>query len=104
MDTSTLLKIIGDFAFLNRPIIFYSYDFDHYCQNNHMDPAYMSVLHETYVKNEEKLYGILEKIFQAKIDFHSTVESINSYLNAQSLRNGGYCRNVCQHLFEKLDL
>ena len=97
-------SVIGDFALLNRPIIFYSYDLDHYCQNNHMDPAYMSVLHETYVKNKEELYDMLEKIFQANIDFLSTVESINSYLNAPSLRNGGYCRNVCQHLFEKLDL
>ena len=97
-------SVIGDFALLNRPIIFYSYDLEDYCKNSHMDPAYMSVLHETYVKNEEELYDILEKIFQETIDYQSTVESINSYLNAQSLRNGGYCRNVCQHLFEKLDI
>lgn len=91
---------IGDFALLNRPIIFYSYDLEDYCKNSHMDSAYLSILHETYVKNNEELYDILSKLFQEKIDYQSTAESINSYLNEQLLRNGGYCRNVCQYLFE----
>lgn len=61
-------SVIGDFALLNRPIIFYSYDLEDYCKNSHMDPAYISVLHETYAKNKEELYAILAKIFQEKID------------------------------------
>lgn len=97
-------SVIGDFALLDRPIIFYSYDLEEYCANNHMHPAYMEVLSDTYVKNNEELYSVLEMLFQGSIDYHRTVDAVNSYINAKSLRNGGYCSNVCQYLIGKLGL
>lgn len=97
-------SVIGDFALLDRPIIFYSYDLEEYSANNHIDVAYKSVLSNTYVRTKGEFYSVLEKIFQESIDYHSTVSKINSYLNEPWLKNGGYCKNVCQYLFNELEL
>ncbi len=96
-------SVIGDFALLYRPIIFYSYDLDEYSANNHMHPAYRNVLCNTYVKNNNELYSTLERIFQGSLDYYSTAKTINSYINAESLRKGGYCKNVCQYLLKEID-
>lgn len=64
----------------------------------------MSILSDTYVKNKEELYSVLRKIFQESLDYHRTVDTINSYINAKSLRQGNYCKNVCEYLFRKLKL
>ena len=97
-------SVIGDFALLYRPIIFYSYDLDEYSANNHMHPAYRDVLCNTYVKNNQELYSTLERIFQGSLDYYSTPKAVNSYINAESLRKGGYCKNVCQYLLKEIGL
>lgn len=97
-------SVIGDFALLDRPIIFYSYDLEEYCANNHMHPSYMNVLFNTYVKDNEELYSVLERIFQGLLDYHSTVDAVNSYINDKTLRTGGYCKNVCDYLMKQLGI
>ena len=69
-----------------------------------MHPAYRDVLCNTYVKNNEELYSTLERIFEGSLDYYSTAKAINSYINAESLRKGGYCKNVSQYILKEIGL
>lgn len=97
-------SVIGDFVLLNRPIIFFSYDLDKYKKLKPMDSEYDEVLNETYVTTLDELLSLLNKLFYNQVHYQSVNNIINNYINAPFLRNGEYCKNICDYMFTYLNI
>lgn len=97
-------SVIGDYVLLNRPIVFFPYDIDLYKKFKPMANEYDIILGKTSVFTLDTLYSLLENLFKEQVDFQSVNEFINYYLNSPNLRNGGYCKNICDYMFNNLKI
>jgi len=69
-----------------------------------MDSEYDEVLNETYVTTLDELLSLLNKLFYNQVNYQSVNNIINNYINAPFLRNGEYCKNICDYMFTYLNI
>lgn len=55
-------SIVMDFVLLNRPIMFYPYDFDEYTETRKLKTSYYVIMPGPFAKNEEELLEIIKSI------------------------------------------
>jgi glycerophosphotransferase len=97
-------SVISDFVLLNRPILFFSYDLEEYIKLKPINSNYNNILTKTYVDTLEELIKLLRLLFENKVDYQSVNDVINEYMNAPSLRQGGYSKNICDYMISYLNL
>lgn len=94
-------SVFFDFALLNRPIIFYPYDYDEYVNNHQLFFDYFLDLPGPFVRNQDQLFEEIKNIdknFQDKNYkkiFNEFKERFNLY------QNGGSCKRLLNRLIEK---
>jgi CDP-glycerol glycerophosphotransferase (TagB/SpsB family) len=94
-------SVFFDFVLLERPIIFYSYDYDEYVKNQSLFFDYFEDLPGPFVKNEEELFEEIKNIessFQ-NIEYKNKFNKFNKRFNFY--QDGGSCKRLLSHLIKK---
>jgi len=85
-------SVASDFALLDKPIIFYDFDYEAY--KRLLSNEYQNCLQNSYVRNCNELLSLLSNILKGKVDLTQVNKMINYYCNSPKLQIGTFCDNV----------
>jgi CDP-glycerol glycerophosphotransferase (TagB/SpsB family) len=104
LDTDILItdysSAASDFALLDRPIIFYDFDYETY--KHLLADEYQECLRYGYASNNNELLSLLSDVLDGKTDLRLVDEVINRYCNSPKLQIGEFCENVFKVVNDKV--
>jgi len=93
-------SIVMDFVLLNRPIMFYPYDFDEYTETRKLKTSYYDLMPGPFAKNEEELFEIIKSIDQLfkQPEYREKYEQFRTKFN--QFNDGKSCDRLYNFLVE----